>query len=160
MATQQPSGLLGVNFTETPSTNDRGFALGTKVTGPDGQEYTYVQAAEAITQYDFVGIDENFKASKLTKDIADDGWIIGVAQVAFAASDYGWIATKGGNLTGFVLASCAADVPLYTSGTAGKLDDSSTSQTKIDGIVLVTANSSNTARAKEVLMTFPRSSTF
>jgi hypothetical protein len=151
---------LGVNLTDTPTTNDTGHKLGERAQAQDGQEYVYVQASAAITQYDFVGIDEDFAAAPLTKAMADDGWEIGVAQVAFASADYGWVATKGSNLTGFVLTLAAADVALYTSGTAGKLDDSSTSQTKIDGVVLIATNSSNTARAKEVLLTFPRSSTF
>lgn len=156
----QVSQILGVNISDTPTTNTDGLALGTRVDHTDGQTYTKVQASAAIVQYDWVGIDENFAAAPLTDAMAQDGWEIGVAQVAFASGDYGWIATKGSNLTGFVKASCAADVSLYTSATAGKLDDASTGQTKIEGVVLVTANSSNTARAKEVLLTFPRSTTF
>jgi hypothetical protein len=152
--------LLGVSITDTPTSNVSGHQLGTRVEHSDGQVYTYVTASAAITQYDFVGIDENFAAAPLTDAMAQDGWEIGVAQVAFASGDYGWVCTKGSNVTGFVKASCAADVALYTSATAGKLDDASTGVTKIEGVVLVTANSSNTARAKEVLLTFPRSTSF
>lgn len=152
--------LLGVNLTDTPTSNTSGLELGTTVSAADNQEYTLVVAGSAITQYDWIGIDENFSAYPLTKAMADDGWIIGAAQVAFDAGDYGWIATKGANLTGRIGASCAADVALYTSSTAGVLDDTATSQTKIDGAVLVTANASASIRSKEVLLTWPRSSTF
>jgi hypothetical protein len=154
----QTTGLLGVDLTDTPLTAQ--FALGTTVKTTDGGEYVYVQASGAITQYDWVGIDEDYQCASLTKTIADDGWSVGVAQVAFADNDYGWVAIRGHNLTGRIAASCAADVSLYTSATAGVLDDSSTSQTKIEGVVAVTANASNTARAKEALLTFPRSTTF
>ncbi len=159
------SGMIGVNLdavtagTTTDGENAE-FTLGTVVKTTDGQEYTYVQAAEAITQYDFVAISEDFQMSQLTKTEADDGWIIGIAQIAFADNDLGWVATKGANLTGKVLASCAADVALYTSGTAGAVDDASTSQTKIDGIVLVSANTNGSATAKEILATWPKSTTF
>lgn len=153
----QPSGLLGVNFTNRDATAQ--FALGTKVTGPDGQVFTYVQANGAILVSNFLGIDEDFQAAKLTKAMADDGWTIGVATAAFADDEYGFVATQGTNLTGTVLSLCAADVALYTSATAGCLDDTSASQTKLDGVVLVAANATGTG-AKEVILTFPRSATF
>lgn len=154
----QTTGLLGVALTDTPTA--AAHTLGTRVMADDGQEYVYVQASGAISQYDFVGIDENFQAAALTKAIADDGHAIGVAQVAFADNDYGWIATRGHNLTGNVLGSAAADVPLYTSATAGALDDTSASQTKIDGVVAVAANGTTAAASVEVLLTFPKSTTF
>lgn len=137
-----------------------GIALGTTVFGTDNAEYLWVIAGSAITQYSWVGVDENMVAYPLTKAMADDGWQIGVSQLAFAIGSYGVVALKGANLTGRVGASCAADVALYTSATAGVLDDTASSQTKIDGVVLVTANASATVRAKEVLLTWPRSSTF
>lgn len=151
-------GKIGIDLTDTPTTPEQ--TLGTVVRATDGQEFTYVQASGAISQYDFVGIDENFQAAALTKAIADDGHAIGVAQVAFADNDYGWIATKGHNLTGAVLGSCAADVALYTSATAGALDDTSASQTKIDGVVAVAANGTTAAASVEVLLTHPKSTTF
>jgi hypothetical protein len=153
------SGLLGVNVEATPSANDTGHLLGTRVQASDSQEYMYVLAGSAITQYQVVGVDENYSAYPLTKAMADDGWHIGAAQVAFASGDYGWVATRGSNVTIKVLGACAADVALYTSGTAGSLDDATSSQTKIDGIVLVTA-AATAASSRECIMTFPRSSTF
>ena len=149
------SGTVGLNLTTVDSTQR--VELGKRVTATDGQQYVYVKAAEAITQYMFVAIDEDFNASKVTKALADAGYEIGVAQTAFASADYGFVATKGSNLTGRVLGSCVADVALYTSGTAGVLDDSSTSQTKIDGVVLVATNTTATAANLEILATWPTS---
>jgi hypothetical protein len=152
------SGLLGVNITDTPTTNTSQHALGTCVTGVDGTEFVYVLAGGAITQYDAVGIDEDFSATALTKAAADDGHNIGFAQVAFTSGDYGWVAKKGTNISVRLAASCAADVPLYTTATAGVLDDASTSQTKIDGVVAVAAVV--TAGESEVVATYPKSTTF
>lgn len=149
---------IGVDLTATPDSIEH--TLGDRVTAEDGQEYVYIQANGAITQYDFVGIDENYQAAALTKAMADDGYSIGVAQVAFADNDYGWVATRGHNLQGRVGASCAADAALWTSSTAGVLDDASASQTKIDGVVAVTAETGGAAAAEEVLLTWPKSATF
>lgn len=112
--------------------------LGTRVTGSDGTEWMYVlDSGSGWSQYDFIGVDENFSAAALTKAMVDDGYYIGSAQISFAADKYGWIAMRGSNINGNLLASCAHDVALYSSGTAGKLDDDSSSQTKVDGVVAV-----------------------
>lgn len=154
----QITGLLGVDLTDTPSANDKGFVLGTRVSTDYAGEALYVKAGSAITQFQAVGVDEDFNAYPLTKAMADDGWFIGFAQVAFASGDYGWLATRGTEIKVKLAENCARDVSLYTSGTAGVLDDSSTSQTKIDGIVAV--SSITTAAATTIISTFPRSSTF
>ena len=151
------SGCLGVDFTATPTSAE--FDLGTTVAGTDGSEWVYVQANGAIAQYDAVGVDENYQAAALTKAMADDGWFVGAAQVAFADNDYGWVCVKGSNVSVNLLTLCAADVALYTSGTAGKLDDTSSSQTKVDGVVAVTGGVTGTT-ATEVIMTHPKSTTF
>lgn len=158
-------GTVGVNLdavvagTTTDGANAE-FPLGTIVNATDGQMYMYVQAAEAITQYDAVAVNENYQMSQLTKTEADDGWMIGFAQIAFADNDLGWVAIKGPNLQVRVLTSCLADVAIYTSGTAGVLDDSSTSQTKIDGVVMVSTNANGSTVAKEAIVTWAKSTTF
>lgn len=156
--TYATSGVTGVKTTRVD--DEAQFALGTRVPAIDNQEYVYVLADTAITQYQWVGIDEDFDAAPLTKAIADDGWQIGVAQVAIADAKYGWVAVKGANLTANVAGSCGADVALYTTSTAGRLDDTSTSQTKIDGAVVVTANGTTAAANVEVMLTWPKSNTF
>lgn len=155
-------GMIGTDLTALvagTTTNGEGapFALGTRVRATDGQEYVFVQAGEAITQYMYVCIDEDFQAVKGTKALVDAGHQVAFAQVAFSDNDFGWVATRGANLTGRVLGSCVADVALYTSGTAGVLDDSSTSQTKVDGVVLIATNATATAANLEILATYPKS---
>lgn len=158
------NGCIGVDLdatiagTGTSSDEGNDFALGTRITTRDGGEYIYVHASAAITQFDAVGISEAFEAAPLTKAMADDGWIIGFAQVAFADNDFGWVATKGADIGCNLLINCAADVALYTSATAGKLDDTSTSQTKIDGVVAVTTITA--ATSAEIIATYPKSTTF
>lgn len=154
------SGIAGTNLTKLTTgttTNGEGaeFALGTRCTATDGSAWVYVQAGAAITQYSWLAIDENFQAVMGTKALADAGHEIGFAQVAFADNDMGWVCVHGpGNITARVLASCAADVQLYTTGTAGALDDTSASQTLIRGVVIVAA-ATNTASNREAIAVYP-----
>lgn len=130
--------VLGANVSDTPSTNDSGHALGTRYTDQRGYEYLYVHANGAIGQYDAVVVDEAFEAYAITAALATDHPTVGVAQVAFADNDYGWVLTRGvGEVN--ALTSCAAEVQLYTSGTAGSLDDADASQVAVIGIRLSTA---------------------
>ena len=52
-----------------------------------------------------------------------------------SSGSWGWVQTKG-NMTIQVLSTASASSWLYTTGTAGALDDTSTSQVKITGITL------------------------
>lgn len=157
--------IAGVDLTQTiagtGTSLDQGnqFALGTRVQATDGQEYIYVHAAQTITQYYFVAVDENYEASLLGAAEAGDGWSIGVAQTALSNNDFGWVAVRGHNLTGAVAASCAADVAMYTSGSDGIVDDG-TGGTALSGIVVVTSNGTTLTATTEVLLTYPRASAF
>ena len=150
------SGCLGVRYDSTSTTQEHD--LGTRVQMQDGGMAVYVQASGAITQYDAVAIDEDFQAAAATKALVDDGHFIAFAQVAAADNEYIWVHQTGSNINCRVANNCAADVPLYTSSTAGVLDDSSTSQTKIDGVVAVAAVTTETST--EILATWPKSTTF
>lgn len=156
-------GKIGVNFTTltagTGTNSDEGglFTLGTRTSGTDGSEWVYVHAGAAITQYSWVAIDENFEAVMGTKALADAGHQVGFAQVAFSDNDFGWVAVHApGNITVRLLANCAADVQLYTSGTSGALDDTSASQTLIRGVVAVAA-ATTTASSREAIAVHPSS---
>ena len=136
----------GVNVADVSSS--AGFELGTEAQGQDGSKWVYVLADEAITQYNAVAIAKDFGASKITKTLVDAGSQVGVAQVAFAAGQYGWVATKGGNDLLLVTCKngCQPGVALYTCATSGYLDDTAASQTLVNGIVLTdTATSSGAA---------------
>lgn len=155
--TNGPAGANLTKLTAGTTTDGAGaeYALGTTAEGTDGSRWCYVQAGAAITQYSWVAIDENFQAVMGTKALADVGHQVGFAQIAFADNDMGWVCVHGpGNITVRALASCAADVQLYTSATAGALDDTSASQTLIRGVVLVTA-ATNTASSRECIAVYP-----
>jgi hypothetical protein len=150
-----PNTLIGVDITDTPgdsNTTDvrfqdsRGHRLGIIHEDHRGYQYMYVHANGAIAQYDVVAIDEAYETAPITKALADASNKVGVAPVAFADNDFGWVQVSG-LVTMNVLASCAADVALYTSVTAGSLDDASASQTKIAGISLTTARGGSNGSA-------------
>lgn len=64
-----------------------------------------------------------------------------------------WFMVKG-EATALVLASCAKEVALYSSGTAGSLDDDSTSQTKINRAV-ATATRGGTNGTTTIHIVYP-----
>lgn len=151
------SGIVGAAFDQTHATAQ--FAIGTTALGSDGTEYMYVLAGSAITQYYCVGIDENFSAAHLSNTTGAGAHKVGFPQVAIASGEYGWVATRGSNINVKVRASCAADVALYTTASAGRLDDTvGGSGLTIQGVVLVVAASASTSAAntvRECLATFP-----
>ena len=141
------TGPLGANYTLTSTTQK--FALGLKYFDPGVvAEFEYVNASAAISQYDAVMITDSKTASQLTTTNA--GAIpgaVGVAQVAIASGSYGWVlrrgGIKGGGLKLNVLASCLKNVKLYTTATAGAIDDTAT--TLVSGLQLTTDNGGSTA---------------
>jgi hypothetical protein len=71
---------------------------------------------------------------------------VGVAQVAIASGAYGWVQIAGACQNITVLASCAPNVDLFTTATAGALDDATTTGLKkVAGIIITATNGSATA---------------
>jgi hypothetical protein len=70
--------------------------------------------------------------------------MVGFAQNAIASSYYGWVGING-LLKVNLLIACNPKVPLYTTGTAGKLDDTTVSAGYIQGIVANTSATSASA---------------
>lgn len=132
-------GLIGVKLDENVASPS--FAVGTRVRTNDGQEYVYVQdSGSGITQYQAVGVDEDWGVSALTTANALAGHMVGFAQTALTADYYGWIAVLGPEITGKFNAAVSADTQLYTTSTAGSLDDAGTTGlAKLMGVVADTA---------------------
>jgi hypothetical protein len=106
-----------------------------------GKEYVYVQAASAITGAGYVcTIDPStYQAAMVSTSNDAAVGLVGVPEAAFASGDYGWLQVLGA-CTIRVLASCAANVRLNTTGTAGALDDDGTAGSfAINGAFLTTA---------------------
>lgn len=140
--------ITGVNFESTTTTAV--FALGEKCEDSGGGSWVYVQANGAITQYDAVKIDHDFQIVPITTAISgSEPTDVGLAQVAFADNEYGWVFEGPGGGTGIgikvrVLASCATDVKLYTNAsTAGTLDD--TAADLVQGLMITATNGGSTA---------------
>src|SRR5262245_7908595 len=114
------------------------------VDGRTGKEYVYVKATAAIAAGDVVTFDETHTTvvAAVSTANAARGDRIGVAIVAIASGSYGWLQIYGVNSAVNVKASCAANVRLNTTATAGSPDDDGTATTKqIQGIYLTTARS-------------------
>ena len=141
---------LGAVFTDTTpgTTTDgigAGFTLNSRGHGFDGSEWIYVQASAALTQGMCVAITDAGQAAPATKALVDAGRRIAFAANAFADNDFGWVFTRSGVNTASnatspyrvrVLASCLPNKRLYTSGTAGSLDDASASQTIVNSVAI------------------------
>lgn len=145
--------------TLTPYVEDIGFALGQHVFGSNNSEYVFCQADEAITGGMAIAVSEVFQANKLTAALAATGQFIAVAPATDVADTYYFWAQRngsGGQLLG--APSVAADIALWTTGTAGLLDDvSGTSQVRIDGISVVTANALTVNALVDTIVQWPRS---
>lgn len=141
------------------TSTDQRAGLLDRACGSSGTEWVYVQASGAITQYDCVVIDEDGTARAVTDTVAaaGDGHRVGVAQVAFADNEYGWVAIAGSDIKVRVGASCAADALLWTTATAGVLDDASASAAsiRITGITVTTAATASGTQAEEAILSYP-----
>lgn len=148
--------FVGARLTDTMSAavqtaNGRAFGLGDRYVANDGKEYVYVQASAAVAQYDVVTITTAYAAASLSTSNDGRGNLVGVAPVAFASSEFGWVQVKG-PATIAVLASAAANVRLNTTATAGSLDDDGTTGAMaVDGLVLTTANGGSAGSAAGIL---------
>lgn len=123
------------------------FELGTRAKSGDGKEYIFVQANGAIVANDVVFIDEAFQADQLETTVSATafGQAVGVAGVAFADNDYGWVQIYGA-CTVNVGASAATNTALNTTATAGRVDDDATTGAEVvSGLVTTAAESSNAA---------------
>jgi len=149
------SGLIGADFSKVYDTAE--FELGTTVLATNGQEWMFVEANGAITQYDTIAIDEDNLAVAITATLANDGHTIGFSQLALADGEFAWVPLRAnGNINIRVAASCAKDVQLYTTATAGVLDDTATSTAVlIRGVTLVTLNATASLNTVEARATYP-----
>lgn len=141
--------LSGIDITATSSLASGSltvyspeFGLGNRVTMSDG-EAIYIKAAAAITSGDVLLITMSTgSATGITTALTDAGTttagqLIGVAHTTLASGQHGWACLKGVPTDGInVAASCVRGSPLYTTTTAGRLDDTSTSSHLILGIEL------------------------
>lgn len=130
--------IVGIDLTQIDTVPTQ--TLGTEVEATDGT-YRYIQANGAISQYAMCKIDDSDQAVQGTTTLlpSTEPAMVGIAQVAFADNEYGWIHRGNGSGSVLVSATCAADVKLYTTATAGKVEDNSSGTVLIQGLKLKTA---------------------
>ena len=136
------SNLIGVSLGYTDT--EASFKLGTTVNLDDGGQAVYVQAASAVALYDAVSVRGDNTVVPVTTTNSANSKVIGFAQVSIAAASYGWV-QLGGKPVVKLAASCLPAVPLYTTATAGTLDDAAVSGGLVAGIVALTTASGATA---------------
>lgn len=142
---------LGANYTIVDTDQKFGLLDSYFDKNTEG-EFVYVKASGTIAAYDVVKIDNDGTAAALTTAIsAAEPTRVGIAQVALSANQYGWVFVRGGGdgkgIKVNALTLCAADAKLYTTATAGAVDDTATDL--IQGLVLVDANPSGGTVATE-----------
>lgn len=146
--------ILGVDFTATYSdAKYTEFKVG-QIVSTNAGDYMFVKnnTGGATTAYDVLIIDHQGYLTAGVTQTNDDGapLQVGIPQAAITSAYFGW-AFVGGSGDGTatcsvnVLANCAIDVPLYTTATAGKLDDATASAKLVSGLKLTTANGGSTA---------------
>lgn len=147
------SGSFGVNYKKSYGTDSAiiEHKLGDLGSDTDG-EWVFVKASTTVTQYDFVVIaNDNTVAPLTTTNATSASLQVGVAQVALATNEFGWVwvgGVMGGGLGKGIRGRCltlyAANANLFTTATAGCADDTST--TLIKNVVgLATVGASTTA---------------
>lgn len=131
--------------------------LGTIAETFDGKKYVYVVLGTGgVTGDGYVcTIDDAFEAVMLTTSNDADGDVLGVAEGAGAAEDYGWLQVYGpaGVRTE---QDALANAFLGATADAGQLDDAAATGLYVDGIVLRTATGGADAVNTTAWLNFPR----
>lgn len=143
--------IIGADTSATSTTALH--SLGSLTQTDDGKIYEYVQAdGTGCSAGDCVIISEAGVIDQATTTssapAAGQGLAAAVAEIAFAASAYGWVLVKGATAALNVGSSCAVHTNLNTTASAGRLDDDATAGAEvIDGITTTGAESGNSATA-------------
>lgn len=137
------SSVLGVNLTQTDSSAQ--FAPGTLVNLSDGGQAIYVlSSTSAVSTYAAVIIGVDANVDMVTTTNAVNCKRIGFAQTSIATGYYGWV-QMGGLVKVNLAANCDDNVALFTTATAGVLDDTTITAAYIMGVTNTVTISNATA---------------
>ena len=127
-------------------------AVGTIMEGGDGSLMMYVIATKTINQYDAVAIINSSSATgasigavPLSTGLVAVTSRVAFAQTAMPISTYGWVFLSGNSIRVNVLIACEPAVPLFTTATAGSLDDTIVSTGYVRGLVGMSSAASASA---------------
>jgi hypothetical protein len=140
----------GVNLNDTSSI--AGFTPGTIVNLSDGGQAIYIKGLSELSQFAAVVVDASAGALMTTTTRAVANKRIAFVQASIASAWYGW-AQMGGAPKVNLAANCAPNVPLYTTATAGVLDDATVSAAMVAGCVA--ANTISNATAVTIIAAYP-----
>ena len=158
MTFQVVQSTIGVDLDNTSTTQL--FALGTHVNGNNTSEWVYVQASTSVTCYKMVGISNAYAMGMASAFDLLSGLQLGVAQTAFAAAAFGWVAIRGNSLGVMVTGSCtttAQGIFLASSSmSTGMLGQSASGSGTVAGISFVSVNQTATATVQGALLSWPR----
>lgn len=144
--------ILGV-LASTAFVQGKSFGLGDRLTTHDGKEFVWLQASATITGAGFVCFVTTANLATMLSTSNDAiGNRVAIAPAPMVAGDQGWFQVFGFCDAVQVLASCAANVRVNTTATAGALDDDGTSTTmSILGLVLSAARAASQGNAPAIL---------
>ena len=161
MADYVISGQIGIDLTATYASTSAGSTTlwpatpGTRFSTSNNGVAVFARAESDIAQFDcviFSTYADSASATPVaravpitTTNAAALGWgQVGFAQTSIASSYWGWIHLNGMPRVNLLIA-CQPKVPLYTTATAGKLDDTTVSAGYIVGLVANTSATSASA---------------
>ena len=136
-------------WTKTDGTEGPGVSVGTLAYSPDGGMYVCIKADGAIGAGEACYVkNSSWEIDEVASGGSqfETGQTICFPQVALADNEYGWGLVYGEGEF-HVAASCAANVALYSSGTAGRMDDASANQHQLPGVFLSTARGTGAGNA-------------
>ena len=134
----------------------KGFTVGARHESHDGKNYVFVQANSAVAAYNIASLDSAtgvITALQTSTSAASEE--LCVPQFAMASGDYGWAQVRGACKVK-VLGACAKSVTLYSTSTAGSLDDATASNYEIRGVQILSTNPSSTATAMSAFISWPK----
>ncbi len=141
-----------VTPSQTSNNSTALMTVGTVVNTTDGGQAIYVQATSTIAQYDACIVINTSSATgasigavPVTTTNALTSQRLGFAQTAITSSYYGWLALSGNYLRVKALIACQPAVPLFTTATAGQLDDATVTAGYCLGVVLMSSATSASA---------------
>lgn len=147
---------IGAKLTEVYSSSELasrgdGFGAGDYYMDQSGNKYVFVQASGTVSAYDVVAVNSSFVAQAATSALAQAGNTAAVALATLSSGSWGWAQIRGA-VSVNVLQTCSSNTALYTTATAGKLDDTSTSQVKVQGITILANNATTGTVASMALL--------
>lgn len=149
-------GAPGLAVTATDLAQGKGCSVGAITFDDAGNAARFVYAGADCSQYMWVTVLGSGTAIPLNGSNGLQAGEIGVAHYDnIASGEYGWVVVAGRPLA-LVGASCTPSLPIYTTDTAGVVDDAtaSGSQFNIVGVLTTGATASAGVTAVRVVLNF------